>query len=50
MLSKADDYFWTQAGYLFDSSEYGARSGLYAVEYKDGVVVKLTKIKQALMK
>jgi|GEM_PF-6415822 len=50
MLSKADDYFWEQAGHLFDSAEYGAQSGLYAVEYKDGVVVKLTKVNKSFSK
>lgn len=44
MLSNADDYFWEQAGDLFDSAEYGKKSGLYAVIYKDGVVVKLSRV------
>jgi len=50
MLSKADDYFWEQAGHLFDSAEYGTKSGLYAIEYKDGIVVKLTRVGQPLSK
>jgi len=50
MLSKADDYFWEQAGHLFDPSEYGSKSGLYAIEYKDGIVVRLTRVSQSLAK
>ena len=48
MLSKADEYFWQQAGHLFDASEYGAEHGLYAIEYQNDSVVKLIRLDKAV--